>query len=112
MYDSLPFGVVTILGKQYTHLNTQESMLDAQFVKMATAVEAKYREVLTSRQERLRCENWVKKLTEMLCCDRVPLLKNRNNYMKQLQRCIVDLGGLEGLFRKMPPTGPQELSTL
>ena len=48
----------------------------------------------------------------MLCCERVPLLKNRNNYMKLLQRCLSELGSLEGVFRKMPPQGAQELRTL
>ena len=79
---------------------------------MANTVEDEYRDVLYTRQERLRCEAWVNKLAEMLCCDRVPLLKNRNTYMKQLMRCLLEIGQLEGVFRKMPPQGNQELKTM
>ena len=78
-------------------------MLDAQFVKMATAIEREYQDVLRSRQERLRCENWIEKLASMLCCEKLPLLKIRNNYIKQLQRCVTEVGSLEGIFKKMPP---------
>ena len=70
---------------------------------MVGQVEESYRDVLKNRQERLRCEAWIKKLSEMLCCDRVPLLKNRNNYMKLLLRCLQELGVLDGIFKKMPP---------
>ena len=112
LYDSLPFGTVVIMGREYTHLNTADSVLDGQFVKLAACVEATYREVLLSRQERLRCEAWVHKLAEMLCCDRVPLLKNRNNYAKQLMRSLTEIGKLEGVFKKMPPQGASELQTL
>ena len=48
----------------------------------------------------------------MLCCERVPLLKNRNNYLKQLLRCLTEIGSLEGIFRKGPPQGGEELKTL
>ena len=32
--------------------------------------------------------------------------------MKQLQRCLTEVGALEGVFKKMPPQGAQELKTL
>ena len=113
LLESLPFGKTLILGKEYTHLNVQDSMLDSQFVKMASQVESDYKTIMkNNRQESLRLEAWLKKLSEMLCCERVPLLKNRNNYMKLLQRCLGELGTLEGVFRKMPPQGAQELRTL
>ena len=100
------------MGKEYSNLNTSDSVLDNQFVKMASTVENEYKEVLYTRQERLRCEAWVHKLSEMLCCERIPLLKNRNNYIKQLMRCLNEVGELVGVFRKMPPQGAQELRTL
>ena len=39
-------------------------------------------------------------------------MKNRNNYLKQLQRCLTELGTLVGVFKKMPPEGAQDLKTL
>ena len=93
-------------------MNVFDSMLDVTFVKMASAVQNTYEDVLVSRQECLRCENWVRTLAEMLCCDKVPLLKIRNNYMKQLLRCVSEIGSLVGVFRKMPPAGSHELKNL
>ena len=75
---------MAILGKEYSHFNVGDSVLDSQFVRMVQAVESDYGRSLKSRQERLRCEAWIKKLAGLLCCDKVPLLKNRNNYLKQL----------------------------
>ena len=72
---------------------------------MAKVVEGEYREALMSRHERLRCEAWVTKLSSMLCGEKVPFLKNRNNYMRLLQRCILEVGALQGVFRKLPPDG-------
>ena len=94
-----------ILGKKYSHFNLSESMLDSTFVKQAKAVEDRYRKVLNSRQDRLRVEEWLSKLASYLCLEKLPLLKNRNSYMKQLHRCIMELGALEGVFKKMPPAG-------
>ena len=87
-------------------------MLDAQFLKMVKQVEGEYSEVLRNRQDRLKCENWVKKLCSLICCEKVPLLKNRNTYVRLLLRCLTDVGSLEGVFRKMPPESAQELKTL
>jgi hypothetical protein len=53
----------------------------------------------------------VKKLCEN-CCDRQPLLKNRNKYAKLLRICVMDLKRLEGLFKKMPPTEGEELKMI
>ena len=36
LLESLPFGTTVILGKEYTHLNTRDSVLDTSFVKLAT----------------------------------------------------------------------------
>ena len=36
LLESLPFGKIVILGKEYTHLNVQDSILDSQFVRMVT----------------------------------------------------------------------------
>ena len=40
---------VIILGEEYCHFNTDESMLDATFVKMARQIEADYTHILKSR---------------------------------------------------------------
>ena len=74
-------------------------------MKMAVSVEYELISALHRRQDLLRCEAWVGKLAEMLCCDRIPLLKNRNNYMKQLVRSLQETGSLVGVFKKMPPQG-------
>ena len=49
LFDSLPFGTVTILGKEYPHFNIVDSVLDSQFVRMASVIEQEYKSCLTSR---------------------------------------------------------------
>ena len=45
----LPWENVRILGRSHSHLNITDSVLDSQFVKMATTVECEYRDVLYTR---------------------------------------------------------------
>ncbi len=78
-------------------------MLDAQFVRTATIIEEIYKKVLQSRQEILKLEKWVDRLCDHMCCERLPLLKNRNAYIKLLLKSLQELGSLEGVFKKMPP---------
>ena len=47
-----------------------------------------------------------------MCCERVPLLKNRNAYIKLLLKSIQELGRLEGIFKKLPPHDSQELQNI
>ena len=49
LLESLPFTRVMILGKEYTHLNTRDSVLDQQFVRMTNGVENEYKDILRSR---------------------------------------------------------------
>ena len=109
---NLPFGKTTIMGVDYGHFNVDGSMLDSQFVKTAHIIESKYKEVLQSRQECLKLEKWVSRLCDNICCERVPLLKNRNAYIKLLLKSLQELGRLEGIFKKMPPHDGQELLNL
>ena len=47
-----------------------------------------------------------------MCCEKVPLLKNRNAYIKLLLKSLQELGSLEGIFKKMPPQDGKELENL
>ena len=93
----------TIFGQVYSNFDLNESMLDIAFVKTAGQIEDIYKEVLSGKPERVRVESWVKRLCTSECCDRIPLLKSRNRYIKLLLTCLSDLGRLEGVFKKMPP---------
>ena len=101
----------TILGQVYSHFDLNESMLDISFVKTASQIEDIYKEKLSGKPERVRVESWVKRLCTSECCDKIPLLKNRNRYIKLLLTCLADLGRLEGVFKKMPPEN-KELANL
>jgi len=87
-------------------------MLDIQFVKMAQRIESVYKDVFPARLDRVRVQEWVTRLADNWCCDKLPLLKNRNRYVKLLLSCLTELGKLAGVFKKRPPTGGQELGTL
>jgi len=43
------------------------------------------------------------------CCEKIPLMKNRNKYAKLLKLCIFEIKRLEGVFKKMPPSDGEDL---
>ena len=49
LLESLPFGKTVILGKEYTHLNVHDSVLDGQFARMASQLEYDYKSILKNR---------------------------------------------------------------
>lgn len=53
----------------------------------------------------------MRKLSED-CCDKAPLLKNRNKYAKLLKMCVFDIKRLEGVFKKMPPSDGDDLKLI
>jgi hypothetical protein len=112
--DDLPPGVqrITLFGKHYTHFNMEDSMLDVQFVKTAQRIEEVYFDVFPSKQDRMRVQEWVTRLCDHWCCERLPLMKNRNRYVKLLLTCLTDLGRLAGIFKKLPPKNSQDITTL
>ena len=75
---------MSVLGRNYSHFDLTNSMLDIQFVKAVEKIEDEYKYAVRAKPDQLRVEQWVKKLCTTECCDKVPLLKNRNRYAKLL----------------------------
>ena len=42
----------------------------------------------------------------------MPLLKNRNKYIKLLKLCVFEIKRLEGIFKKMPPSDGDDLKII
>ena len=97
-----------VFGKYYEHLKPSISKVDRTFVKTANEIEGAYRGIFFSRPDQVRIEQWIKKLCEN-CCEKMPLMKNRNKYIKLMKTCILDLKRFEGVFKKMPPSDGEEL---
>jgi hypothetical protein len=104
--------VVVLFGKKYSHFNMEDSMLDVQFIKTVQRIEEVYKDIFPARPDRVRVQEWVVRLADNWCCDKLPLLKNRNRYIKLLLSCMTDIGKLAGVFKKRPPLVGQELATL
>jgi hypothetical protein len=88
-----------------------DSKLDKKFLAMAIEIEQNYKLIFYSKPDYIRIEQWVKRLCEN-CCNKVPLMKNRNKYLKLLRLCVVEIKRLEGVFKKMPPADGEELKQI
>ncbi|CDW83149.1 UNKNOWN [Stylonychia lemnae] len=99
---------VRINGRVYDHFKPQKYRLDQKFIEIMEIIEHHYRGVFYSKPDQVRIEQWMKKLCDN-CCEKVPLMKNRNRYAKLLKLCIINIKRLEGVFKKMPPSDGEDL---
>jgi hypothetical protein len=73
-------------------------ILDEEFVRLLTIIEAKY--YIFNRHIQIRIEKWVEKLLE--CDQTIQCRKTRNQYISLLYEMVLN-GEIKGIFLKMPP---------
>ena len=112
-FDKRPQEYFTfkLFGRTYDHLKPQTYTLDRKFLAMSETIDRNFRSTFYSKPDQVRVEQWLKRLCEH-CCDRQPLMKNRNRYAKLLRLCVTDIKRLEGVFKKMPPAIGEELKMI